>query len=34
MVMAVYGKGLWLLLASVVVYLGMLIKWGCLSASE
>lgn len=30
-VVAVAGKGPWLLIATFVVYLGILIKWGCLA---
>ena len=30
-VLAASGKGLGLLVASFVVYLGILVKWGCLS---
>jgi hypothetical protein len=33
MVMAVHGHA-WLLLLSVLVYLGMFIKWGCLGTAH
>lgn len=34
MVLAVQGKGLLLLGLSVLVYLGMFVKWGCLSSEH
>ena len=30
-VMATKGQGIWLLVVGFLVYLGMLIKWGCLT---
>jgi len=33
-VLAVKGHGLWLLAISFLVYLGMLIRWGCLAESH
>ncbi|MBL9172532.1 MAG: hypothetical protein JNL10_03270 [Verrucomicrobiales bacterium] len=33
-VLAASGKGLGLLIATFVVYLGILIKWGCLSEAH
>jgi len=34
MVLAVNGKGSWLLVVSFLAYLGMFVKWGCLDAGH
>lgn len=34
MVFAVQGKGLWLLAISLLVYIGMFVKWGCLGSDH
>ena len=34
MVMAVQGKGPWLLAVSFLAYLGMFVKWGCISSEH
>ena len=34
MVMAVNGKGSWLLVVSFLAYLGMFVKWGCLDSGH
>jgi len=34
MVMAVNGKGSWLLVVSFLAYIGMFVKWGCLDSGH